>query len=155
MKSLEKNKKNPKKVSEISEIIMPPEDSSPPNPKVEENNPPKKPAFFMPSNIAAKYFTNLDQCCCADVPCLSIIKEYCESRLDKIFELSSRVCIKGEENLEKSAICGIQTIYLANTEKSREGKFKIILNFPTIWIYLLVQELKDAIFFHFSRIEKA
>ena len=91
MKSLEKNKKNPKKVSEISEIIMPPEDSSPPNPKVEENNPPKKPAFFMPSNIAAKYFTNLDQCCCADVPCLSIIKEYCESRLDKIFELSSRV----------------------------------------------------------------
>ena len=131
MKSLEKNKKNPKKVSEISEIIMPPEDSSPPNPKVEENNPPKKPAFFMPSNIAAKYFTNLDQCCCADVPCLSIIKEYCESRLDKIFELSSRVCIKGE-NLEQSAICGIQTIYLANTGKSIQGKFKIILNFPTI-----------------------
>ena len=84
MKSLEKNKKNPKKVSEISEIIMPPEDSSPPNPKVEENNAPKKPAFFMPSNIAAKYFTNLDQCCCADVPCLSIIKEYCESRLANI-----------------------------------------------------------------------
>ena len=101
MKSLEKNKKNPKKVSEISEIIMPPEDSSPPNPKVEENNPPKKPAFFMPSNIAAKYFTNLDQCCCADVPCLSIIKEYCESRLDKIFELSSRVCIRGRKIWKK------------------------------------------------------
>ena len=84
MKSLEKNKKNPKKVSEISEIIMPPED---PPPKV-ENNPPKKPAFFMPSNIAAKYFTNLDQCCCADVPCLSIIKEYCESRLANIIILN-------------------------------------------------------------------
>ena len=130
MKSLEKNKKNPKKVSEISEIIMPPEDSSPPNPKVEENNAPKKPAFFMPSNIAAKYFTNLDQCCCADVPCLSIIKEYCESRLDKIFELSSRVCIKGRKIWKKSGICGIHTIYLANTGKFRAGKFKIILIFP-------------------------
>ena len=90
MKSLEKNnKKNPKKVSEISEIIMPPSEDPPPVPKV-ENNPPKKPAFFMPSNIAAKYFTNLDQCCCADVPCLSIIKEYCESRYRQNYKLSSK-----------------------------------------------------------------
>ena len=40
----------------------------------------KKRAFFLPSNIAAIKFADLDQCCCSDVPCLSILKEYCESR---------------------------------------------------------------------------
>ena len=154
MKSLEKNKKNPKKVSEISEIIMPPEDSSPPNPKVEENNPPKKPAFFMPSNIAAKYFTNLDQCCCADVPCLSIIKEYCESRLDKIFELSSRVYIKGEENLEKKWNLWNSNNLSCKHREIQSGKIQNYFEFPH-YLDLLVQELKDAIFFHFSRIERA
>ena len=43
---------------------------------------PKKRAFFMPSDITAIKLANLDQCCCADVPCLSIIKEYCESRYE-------------------------------------------------------------------------
>ena len=42
--------------------------------------PKKKRAFFLPSNtFRAIKFTELEQCCCADVPCLSIIKEYCES----------------------------------------------------------------------------
>ena len=46
----------------------------------EEKPPPKRRAFFLPSNIKTIKFTELDQCCCADVPCLSILKEYCESR---------------------------------------------------------------------------
>ena len=142
MKSLEKNKKNPKKVSEISEIIMPPEDSSPPNPKVEENNPPKKPAFFMPSNIAAKYFTNLDQCCCADVPCLSIIKEYCESRLDKNFELSSRVCMhKGGGKFGKKCHLWNSNNLSCKHREIQRGKIQNYFEFPH-YLDLLVQELK-------------
>ena len=46
----------------------------------EQDTKPKKRAFFLPSNMAAIKLADLDQCCCADVPCLSIIKEYCESR---------------------------------------------------------------------------
>lgn len=50
----------------------------------------KKRAFFLPSNITAIKFTELDQCCCADVPCLSILKEYCESRYQI---LPSNLCL--------------------------------------------------------------
>ena len=36
--------------------------------------------FFDTSNAIAIRIKELDQCCCANVPCVSIIKEYCESR---------------------------------------------------------------------------
>ncbi len=37
--------------------------------------------FFLsgPSNAIAIRIKELDECCCADVPCISIVKEYCES----------------------------------------------------------------------------
>ena len=41
----------------------------------------KKPFLLSSgSNAIAIRIKELDQCCCADRPCISIVKEYCESR---------------------------------------------------------------------------
>ena len=46
----------------------------------------KKGAFFLPKNFTAIKFNQLDECCFANVPCLSILKEYFDSRfLLKLF----------------------------------------------------------------------
>ena len=41
----------------------------------------KNPFFLSKtSNAIAIRIKELDECCCANVPCISIVKEYCESR---------------------------------------------------------------------------
>ena len=40
---------------------------------------PKKNTFFLSRAITLQ-LKDLDKCCCADVPCVSIVKEYFESR---------------------------------------------------------------------------
>ena len=48
----------------------------------DNNNKHTKNPFFLTktSNAIAIRIKELDQCCCANVPCISIVKEYCESR---------------------------------------------------------------------------
>ena len=40
----------------------------------------KNPLFLAADTFGIRMKKDMDQCCCADVPCVSIVKEYCESR---------------------------------------------------------------------------
>ncbi len=48
----------------------------------DDNEQQQQQPFFLSgtSNAIAVRIKELDECCCADVPCISIVKEYCESR---------------------------------------------------------------------------
>ncbi len=69
----------PKK-SEVSDIAV----------EEERLGEPKKNTFFLSRAITLQLKDlDLNKCCCADVPCISIVKEYCESR--SVFEVQVKV----------------------------------------------------------------
>ena len=87
---------SPKQVTNSAEMVAPATDKIPDKDKAPVKKPKREPSeddddddeeekhkrhFLNPGNAIAIRIRELDECC-ADVPCISTVKEYCESRYD-------------------------------------------------------------------------